>query len=217
MKAATATIGILFTALSWTGAHADVISTNPIAGTNPSADNPYVTGLSGNANITASGIGRGTGITASSANDRYSARSWTTTGSLDTNDYYTFTLDAKDGYAINFANFVYTGTASASGPTAFALRSSLDGFTTNIGLPTATGTTIDLSDASYQGLTNPIEFRFYGYSAGGGTGTLSINDYTFNGTVEAVPEPNTLALFGVGSLLILASRHRTRKSSEMAA
>lgn len=217
MKAKAASIGLLFTALSWTGAHADVISTNPITGTNPGADNPYVTGLSGNANITASGIGRGTGITASSANDRYSAKSWTTTGSLDTNDYFTFTLDAKDGNEINFTNFVYTGTASASGPTAFALRSSLDGFTTNIGSPTAAGSTIDLSDASYQGLTEQIEFRLYGYAAGTGTGTFSVNDYTFNGTVEAVPEPNTLALFGVGSLLMLASRHRTRKSSEIAA
>ena len=217
MKAKAASIGLLFAAISWTGAHADVISTNPITGTNPSTDNPYVTGLSGNANISASGIGRGTGITASSANDRYSAKSWTTTGLLDTNDYYTFTLDANDGYEFDFDSFVYTGTASASGPTAFALRSSLDGFTANIGSPTATGTTIVLTASQFQNLTTPVEFRLYGYDADGGTGTFSINDYTFNGAVEAVPEPNTLALFGVGSLLMLASRHRTRKSSEMAA
>ena len=217
MKAKAASIGLLFAAISWTGAHADVISTNPITGTNPSTDNPYVTGLSGNANISASGIGRGTGITASSANDRYSAKSWTTTGLLDTNDYYTFTLDANDGYEFDFDSFVYTGTASASGPTAFALRSSLDGFTANIGSPTAAGTTIVLTASQFQNLTTPVEFRLYGYGAGGGTGTFSINDYSFDGAVEAVPEPNTLALFGVGSLLMLASRHRTRKSSEMAA
>lgn len=212
MKAAAATIGILFTALTWTGANAAVISTNPITGTNPSTDNPYVTGKTDDPNITASGIGRGTGISASTANDRYSAKSWSST--FDPTDYFTFTLDAKDGYELNFDSFVYTGTASGTGPTVFALRSSLDGFATNIGSPTATGKTIDLSDASYQGITSPIEFRLYGYAASGSTGTFSINDYTFNGSVAAVPEPNTLALLGAGSLLMLANRHRTRKQAE---
>jgi hypothetical protein len=215
MKAKTACIGILFTSLSWTGGNATVISTNPITGTNPSVDNPYVTGLSGNSNITASGIGRGSGITASTANDRYSAKNWSST--FDSSDYFTFTLDAKDGYEINFDSVVYTGAASGTGPTTFALRSSIDEFTANIGSPTATGTTITLTASQFQHLTTPVEFRLYGYGATGGTGTFSVNDYTFNGAVEAVPEPGTLALVGVGSLLMLASRHRTRKSSEILA
>jgi hypothetical protein len=212
MKATAATIGLLFTALSWTSAQATVISTNPITGTNPNIDNPYVTGKSDAPNITASGIGRGTGITGSNATDRYSARSWTTAAVLDLTDYFTFTLDANPGYEIDFASFVYTGTASASGPTAFAFRSSLDGFTTNIGSPTATGATLSLSASQFQNLTNPIEFRLYGYSAGAGAGTYSINDYSFN----AVPEPQTLALVGVGSLLMLGNLRRTRKLTEIA-
>ncbi|NTW53662.1 MAG: PEP-CTERM sorting domain-containing protein [Chlorobaculum sp.] len=160
----------------------------------------------------ASGIGRGAGISASSAADRYSARSWTTAAALDANDYFTFTLDAIPGYEIDFASFVYTGTRSASGPSVFAFRSSLDGFASDIGTPTATGATIDLTASQFQHLTNPIEFRLYGYSAGATTGTYSVNDYTFNGTV--VPEPNTLALVGVGSLLMLGNLRRTRKPLE---
>ncbi|AOS84234.1 hypothetical protein BIU88_08880 [Chlorobaculum limnaeum] len=213
MKAAAATIGILFTAMSWTGALADVISSNPITGTNPGADNPYVTGLSGNANITASGIGRGAGITGNTGADRYNAKNWSLP--FDANDYFTFTLDAKDGYEINFTSFEYHAQRSTTGPTSFAFRSSIDGFATDIGTPTAAGTTIDLPGDKFYNLTDPIEFRLYGYGSEGGT--FSVNDYTFNGTVEAVPEPGTLALVGVGSLLMLASRHRTRKSSEMAA
>jgi hypothetical protein len=216
MKAAAATIGIFFIALSWTDANANIITENDIDGSIPADIVTYTAGKIDDPNITASGISRGSGLTASSGTDRFNSKSWST-GTIDTSDYYTFTLDANDGYELNFTSFDYTGAASASGPKAFELRSSLDGFTTNIGSPTASGTTIDLTAAEFQHITDPIEFRLYGYSATSGSGTFSINDYTFNGTVEAVPEPNTMALLGIGSLLMLASRHRTRKSSGMAA
>lgn len=215
MKATAFLIGSLFIALAWTDANAIVISTNAITGTNPNVDNPYVTGKIDDANITASGIGRGSGISGANANNRYNAAGWTTSGTIDVADYFTFTLDANDGHWINFDNFVYTGQRSAtSGPTAFSFRSSLDGFTSDIGTPTATGATISLTASQYQHLTTPVEFRLYGYSASAGTGTFSVNDYTFNGTV--VPEPGTLALVGVGSLLMLGNLRRTRKQLETA-
>jgi len=203
MKAKATAIGILFTALAWTGANAAVISHNDITGTNPGLQNPYTTGITSDYSddITASGIGR-VGLTGKTADDRYNASGWST-GALDTGKYFTFTLDAKDGYAINFSSFEYRAQRSNTGPTSFAFRSSIDGFTTNIGSPTATGATIDLTAPQFQHLTNPIEFRLYGYDSGSGNGTFSVNDYTFNGTVEAVPEPGTLALVGVGSLLML--------------
>ena len=217
MKATAFLVGSLFTALSWTNANATVISKNDIDGSVPVDIVTYTAGKIDDPNIIASGISRGSGLTASSGTDRFNSKNWSTAATLEATDYVTFTLDANDGYEINFDSFVYTGQKSDSGPTAFALRSSLDGFTANIGSPTAAGTTIVLTASQFQNLTTPVEFRLYGYGAGGGTGTFSINDYSFDGTVEAVPEPNTLALFGVGSLLMLASRHRTRKSSEMAA
>lgn len=214
MKAKAVILGILFTVLACTGANADVISHNDITGDDPGLQNPYDTGITSDyPDITASGIGR-VGLTGRTANDRYNASSWST-GALDTDSYFAFTLDANDGYAINFDSFEYHAQRSSTGPTEFAFRSSLDGFTTNIGTLTATGATIVLSDASYQGLTDPIEFRLYGYNSG--AGTFSINDYTFNGTVEAVPEPGTLALVGVGSLLMLGNARRTRKRTDIMA
>lgn len=201
-------MGILLSAMALPCANAAVISMNAIGGTNPSLDTPFVSGQIVDPSVTASGINRGSGITASSAADRYSARNWTTTGTIDVNDYFTFILDANPGYEIDFTNFTYTGTASSSGPTAFAFRSSLDGFTANIGAPTASGTTISLSGSQYQHLTNPVEFRLYGYSSTSGTGTFSVNDYSFNGSVAAIPEPNTMALIGAGSLLMLGNRRR---------
>ncbi|NTV66708.1 MAG: PEP-CTERM sorting domain-containing protein [Chlorobaculum sp.] len=218
MKATAFLLGSLFTTFAWSGANAAVISANSITGTNPSADDPYVTGISSDPNITASGIGRSTGISAATASNRYSSRSWST-GAFDATDYFTFTLDANDGYEINFDDFFYTGTASASGPTAFAFRSSLDGFASDIGTPTATGATISLTAPQFQHLTTPIEFRLYGYTAGGGAGTFSINDYSFNGTVngvDAIPEPSTLALLGAGALLMFGNQRHTRKQLETA-
>jgi len=161
------------------------IFTNPITGTNPNTSNPYTLGQTVNANITVSGIGRSSGITGSNGNDRYNATGWNS-ASLDTNDYLEFTLTPNSGYEIDFVSFVYTGQASSTGPTSFAFRSNLDGYTTNIGTPIATGTTISLAGASYQNLTNSITFRLYGWGASGAGGTFSVNDFTFNGTVNSI-------------------------------
>jgi hypothetical protein len=212
MKASAFLIGLLLTTFAWTDANANVISMNLISGSNPSADNPYVTGKSDDPNITASGIGHRSGITGTSGAGRYNAKSWTTNRTVDVDDYFYFILDANDGYKINFTSFEYSGTRSTSGPTLFAFRSSLDGFTTNIGSPAADGATINLSSVQFQKLTDPIEFRLYGYSASSGSGTFSINDYQFKGTATATanPEPQTMALFGIGALLMLWNQRRMR-------
>jgi hypothetical protein len=182
---------------TWAG----VIFSNPITDTDPSAANPYTAGQTVDANLTVSGIGRGSGITASTALNRYSASGWNS-GSLDVNDYFGFTLTPNLGFKINFESFVYTGQRSPTGPTSFSFRSdaSGDNFTTDIGTPTATGTTIDLSAAAYQDVSSAITFRLYGWGASSAAGTFSVNDFTFNGTVSAVPEPTEWALIVFGAL-----------------
>lgn len=165
---------------------AQSIFTNPITNSNPSASNPFTFGQTVNTNITVSGIGRGAGISANAGQDRYNANSWNTP-SLDATAYFEFIITPNSGYGINFSSFVYSGQASGTGPTTFAFRSSLDNYSTDIGTPTAPGTSISLSSASYQGITSAITFRFYGWGASGGTGTYSINDFTFNGTLTALP------------------------------
>ncbi|MFC4723072.1 lamin tail domain-containing protein [Geojedonia litorea] len=163
------------------------IFTNPISGINPNSDNPYTIGQLVDANINVSGIGRGAGINGVNTNDRYNANSWNT-GSIDLIAYFEFTLTPIAGYEIDFISFVYTGQASASGPTYFAFRSSLDGFISDIGAPIASGTTIDLSSVNYQNVTSSITFRFYGWGASASNGTFSINDFTFNGVVYCTEE-----------------------------
>jgi hypothetical protein len=159
------------------------IFSNPITGTNPNTSNPYTIGQTVDPNISVSGISRGAGITGANANNRYNANSWNT-ATIDLTAYFEFTLTPNATFCLNFTNFIYTGQASGTGATSFALRSSLDGFTANIGTPNATGTTIDLSSASYQNLTGAVTFRFYGWGASASAGTFSINSFIFSGSTS---------------------------------
>ena len=161
------------------------IWTNPITGTTPNASNPYTTGDVKNANVTVSGIGRGSGITGGNATDRYNANGWNST-SLDANDYFYFTITPSSGYQVNFTSFVYTSQASTPAGMSFALRSSVDNYATDIGTATVTGTTIDLSGASFQNISSAITFRLYAWGAGSSANTFSVNSFSFNGSVDVV-------------------------------
>ncbi|TXG37018.1 T9SS type A sorting domain-containing protein [Seonamhaeicola maritimus] len=162
------------------------IFSNDIIGSNPHLDNPYITGQIVDPNITVTGIGRGSGLSnPANTNNRYNARGWDSV-TLDSNDYFEFTLVPNSGYSINFSSFIYTGQISGSGPVNFAFRSSLDNYSADIGVPLANGATIDLSSINYQGITSSITFRIYSWSANSNAGTFSINDFTFNGTVTPV-------------------------------
>jgi hypothetical protein len=156
---------------------------NPITGTNPNTFNPYTNGQNVDPNISVSGIGRGSGISGNAANNRYNANSWNTMG-IDLDAYFYFTLTPNAGQKINFSSFEYTGQASGTGPTSFAFRSSLDGFTDDLGTPTASGATIDLSGAEFQNITSEITFRLYGWDASLAAGTFSVNDFDFFGTTS---------------------------------
>jgi len=157
---------------------------NPITGTNPNVDNPYVTGDVKNAHITVSGVGRGTGISGTNANDRYNANSWNTPD-IDLNAYFNFTITPQAGYHINFDNLVYAAQASGTGPTSFEFRTDANGdnFTSAIGSPAASGATIDLTGGDYQNITTATSFRNYGWDASAPAGTYSINNFIFKGGI----------------------------------
>jgi hypothetical protein len=171
------------------------IFANTITGTNPGLTSPYTTGQTFNSNIAVSGISRGSGITGATANDRYSANAWSTS-TIDLNDYFEFTLTPNTGYQINLSSFVYNAQVSSGAPT-INFRSSLDGYTANIGSATSTGTTISLSGASYQNLTGSITFRMYGYGFAASGTTFSVNDFIFNGNVICI-QPTAYSVTGGG-------------------
>ncbi|MBX7181685.1 MAG: choice-of-anchor D domain-containing protein [Bacteroidia bacterium] len=173
------------------------IWTNPITGTNPGLSNPWTSGDSYDANLVVSGIGRSAGINGNSANDRYNATNWSTSGTIDLTKYFEFTLTPVSGYEIDFTSFTYTGQVS-SGSSTVALRSSLDGYSSNIGSASTTGATISLSGSAYQNITSAITFRYYAYGLAATTTTLSINDFTFTGNV-LVSNAATVSIANTGS------------------
>lgn len=159
--------------------------TNDITGIDPGLASPYTTGDIFNPDITVSGISRGSGISGNAGNNRYNANGWDSPG-LDQNDYFEFTLTPITGKTINFINFIYNGSRSATGASSFAIRSSIDGFSTDIGLVYVTGNTVDLSNIKYQNVFCPITFRIYGWGGTNSGGTYGIEDFTFNGTTANV-------------------------------
>jgi len=184
----TALLGILF--FTFTMASGQAIWTNPIDAANPSTQNPYTTGDVKDPNITVSGIGRGSGIAGNAGTGRYNATGWTTSGSLNADDYFYFTLTPNSGYKINFVSLVFNLQRSNTGPATFALRSSLDNYTSTIELIAISGSTLEktiaLSSSSFQNIASAITFRIYGYDADNASGTASINDFTFNGITNTL-------------------------------
>lgn len=192
---------------------AQSIWTNPITGSNPNSTDPYTIGQVVDANITVSGIGRGSGITGNAGNDRYNATAWTTSG-LDLTDYFTFTLTPAANYKISLTSFEFTLQRSSTGPVNYALRSSIDNFTSDISTAafpmTAALQTVALSGAAFQNITSAITFRIYGYNAGSNVGTASVNDFTFNGTTTTLANneftnKNTVLIYKQYNGLVVSS------------
>ncbi len=162
------------------------IFSNAITGSNPNTSNPYISGQVVSTGITVSGIGMGSGITPTNANDRYNASGWNS-NSLGSSDYFEWTITPSNCFEIDFNSFIYSSQVSNSEINRFRFRSSIDNFTNDIGTSTATGTTISLTDPAYQNITTPITFRMYAFGSGtvNSGRTFSINDFQFTGTISS--------------------------------
>jgi len=161
---------------------------NPIETSNPNTYNPYTIGDVVASGITVSGISRGPGINGTNASARYNANGWNV-ASLDPDKYFEWTITPDNGNAINFNGFEFSSQVSGSSNqvSGFAVRTSLDNFTSNIATPNATGSNVSLLGSQYQGITTAITFRVYGWGTTNSTGTYSINDFVFTGNVVTAP------------------------------
>jgi hypothetical protein len=173
--------------------------------------------------LIATGLVRGTGLTAAAA-----ANSMNSSGrsDLSSNDYLAFGFTVADGHKANLTTLKFTGQASASGPGELALRMSRDGYTTNLATWLHEGTapvnvSMDLSGLG--DITAAFELHIVAagnLSAGGGvvsnSGTWRIGSMASPGLtnllvldgstaeLQSVPEPGSGLLIlavGVGALL----------------
>ncbi|TDP58885.1 T9SS sorting signal type C domain-containing protein [Flavobacterium dankookense] len=151
-----------------------------------------------NANLTTSTITRGAGLTASANGGRFNATTWAATSIANAvagNDYMEFTVTPNSGFQFSVSSVFIQLQRSASGPSAIALRNSLDGYAANLDTQytitdnTTTQTfTFTFSQANS---TSAVTYRVYMYAedavaGSGGIGDGTGNDIIVNGTVTPV-------------------------------
>jgi hypothetical protein len=193
-------------------------ATTTVSGTTDPSALPTATGLTFGAfsavgtGSNSSGAGRfsfnswGTGAT--TAVDTYS----TMTGSIDAGKYYEVTLTPTLGNDLTLTNITFGVRRSGTGVRSYALRSSADSYSNNLGASVLTntnisvvgsneffwnfdatstssdqlGSVVSLSGPEFTGVNTPISFRFYAWNAEATTGTFSIDNVTFVGSTSAV-------------------------------
>lgn len=170
----------------------------------------------------------GTGLSANpNASKRFSFTGWplgatkgsnTFTGEIDPGRYYEITITPQPYYSMDLSSINFIVQRSATGVRQWSVRSSIDGFTTNLpaGIqpPNAnlsveagdifqiadratttaqSGCTITLPSVGFTGISTPVTFRFYGFNAESGSGTFSLNNVEILGTATIAPNaPNII-------------------------
>jgi len=121
------------------------------------------------------------------------------TGVINTSMYMQFTLTPLTGYQLDISTLVLrlrrsnTGSPAGSGPTGWTLRSSLDGYTTNIATGSMTHNYADYTITPGAGFINiytAVTFRLYGYNAtvsSGGSNRFVIDNIKANGVGYLLP------------------------------
>ena len=105
--------------------------------------------------------------------------------------YFAFTVTANAGHVMNLSSLTFDAARGGGAtPRGWALLSDVDGFTNIIDtqdVPTQrnelTSFTVDLTDASFQGLSE-ITFRMYSYTPSTGQ-SVEYHNLSLNGTVAA--------------------------------
>lgn len=155
-------------------------------------------------NITSSNLTMGAGITPAANTNRFGGSNWFDAGNTNPstlpeaiagNNYIEFIVAPNPGVTFTATSLSFWWGSSGSGPGSLALRSSIDGFASNIGIVTGIATGTFTYFTNITGLTNintATTFRLYGYeaTATGGTGgfdvvsnvvTVQLNGYTTGG------------------------------------
>lgn len=119
-------------------------------------------------------------------------------GALNTNSYLQFSISPNTGYELNLTDITLrvrrsaSGTPSGSGPTQWSLRSSLDGYTTDIasGSLSHSYNNFNIALTGHSNIYTTVTFRLYGYGVSIASGGLSrlVADYiSIQGVSSVLP------------------------------
>jgi hypothetical protein len=146
--------------------------------------------------------------------------STTPAAAVSNNQFFQFSLAPESGFSMDVLSLSFdAGRGGASTPRGWALRSSLDGFLSDLATsdvnsqqPTLTAFDIDLPDLPFQDLTSEVTFRLYGYAPGAGVGmfydNLRIFGFAEPVVAGSVPEPHAWALLALALAGLGIARRR---------
>ncbi|MCB0755585.1 MAG: lamin tail domain-containing protein [Flavobacteriales bacterium] len=183
-------------------------------------------------NLGVSTISRGSGLTASGNGNRFNATSWATTSiatAVSGNDYMEFTITPNAGYGFAVTSIAVNFQRSGTGTRELALRSSVDGYTSNIGtnfnITDNTNVQTHTFTVAQSTLSSAVTYRFYGWAeATGGSGGFegTGDDIVVNGTVVSTGgspaisvSPTSLTGFSTTSGTPSASQSYTLSGSNL--
>ena len=170
-------------------------------------------------------ISSGTGTVFIAASDTTNSEA----NAISGNDYYSFTITPDSGFEfdlteLDFGTEFSSTDADVTGLEAsYVVRSSVDGFASNIGSTfiedfeststlSFTNRTVSLSATDFQNVASAIEFRIYTYDNSGAATRLSrVDNVILTGTVNAIPEVNSFsALLGFAAVMAVLGLRRRR-------
>lgn len=188
----------------------DFAATTSVSGTTDPTTPPSVTGLTCGS-FMAVGTGSNSsagnrfsfnswGTGATTGVDTYS----TMTGTIDLGKYYEVTLTPQAGFTLSLNSIAFTAQRSGTGIRSYVVRTSADGYTNNLPASVVTNTNIsvvgtneffwnlDAVTSAQNGSTinlfgiptsSAVSFRFYAWNSEAGTGTFSIDNVVFDGSM----------------------------------
>lgn len=158
-------------------------------------------GGTGSALNAVSAISAGPGVSSTSFNggsEWYGQNGFPAGGSPNATAYLQFTITPNSGYEINIASVVLrirrsnTGSPAGSGPTQWCLRSSLDGYATNLSAGTMNHNYANYSVplTGFSMLPGAVTFRLYGYGvtvSSGGNSRFVLDNISIVGSLFVLP------------------------------
>jgi hypothetical protein len=147
-----------------------------------------------NSNLGICTISRGAGLIPGSNADRYNASNWAVSSidnAISGNNYMQFTINPNNGFQFSVSSIIIQLQRSATGLSAIALRSSIDGYNSNLDSQKPINDNITTQSFTFtftqiNSLT-AVTYRLYGFAEAlggtGGPGDGVGNDIIINGSV----------------------------------
>lgn len=98
----------------------------------------------------------------------FDSRSLTLADAFSNNSYFQFMVVPDMGYSLDLTSLEFDVAVELIAPSSYEVRSSVDNYSTSLfsGTPFSIGffpVSVPLTEAAFQGIVEPVTFRFYGY------------------------------------------------------